>query len=246
MQAAFLGSKSVESVIQQLRIRIAAVNAWTDSIIVWYWLQKPSHYWKTWPWVANRVSFIHETSTSCNITWRHCPGSMNRADLPSRRATIQELRKVDWLHAPKRTTDVNQWPPLCIGPAEDEVSESARPAYVAVSSVLIENTWWTRMSTWTRILGTAAYMLKWKYKEQDICQHCGEWQKLSCSRLFKRLSFQRRLISCGEANPCRILPSFTGLRPFYMRMVYFASEAGGGWPSGTLTDGIQFCWVSIT
>ena len=44
MQAAFLGSKSVESVIQQLRIRIAAVNAWTDSINVWYWLQKPSHY----------------------------------------------------------------------------------------------------------------------------------------------------------------------------------------------------------
>ena len=53
MQAAFLGSKSVESIIQQLRIRIAAVNAWTDSINVWYWLQKPSHYWKTW--VANRV-----------------------------------------------------------------------------------------------------------------------------------------------------------------------------------------------
>ena len=166
MQAAFLGSKSVESVIQQLRIRIAAVNAWTDSINVWYWLQKPSHYWKTW--VANRVSFIYETSTSCNITWRHCPGSMNRADLPSRGATIQELRKVDWLHAPKWTTDVNQWPPLCIGPAGDEVSESARPAYVVVNSVLIENTWWTRMSTWTRILGTAAYMLKWKYKEQDM------------------------------------------------------------------------------
>ena len=44
MQAAFLGSKSVESVIQQLRIRIAAGNAWTDSIDVWYWLQKPLHY----------------------------------------------------------------------------------------------------------------------------------------------------------------------------------------------------------
>ena len=166
MQAAFLDSKSVESVIQQLKIRIAAVNAWTDGINVWYWLQKPSHYWKTW--VANRVSFIHETSTSCNITWRHCPGSMNRADLPSRGATIQELRKVDWLHGPKWATDVNQWPPVCIGPAGDEVSESVRPAYVAVNSVLIENTWWTRMSTWTRILGTAAYMLKWKYKEQDM------------------------------------------------------------------------------
>ena len=98
MQAAFLGSKSVASVIQQLRIRNAAVNAWTDSINVWYWLQKPLHYWKTW--VANRVSFIHETSKSCNIPWRHCPRSMNRADLPGRGATIQELRKVDWLHAP--------------------------------------------------------------------------------------------------------------------------------------------------
>ena len=55
-----------------------------------------SHFDKTW--VANRVSFIHETSTTCNITWRHCPGSMNRADLLSRGATIQELLKVDWLH----------------------------------------------------------------------------------------------------------------------------------------------------
>ena len=57
---------------------------------------------------------------------------------------------------------------VCIGPAGDEVSESIHPAYVAVNSVLIENTWWTRMSTWTRILGTAAYMLNWKYKEQDM------------------------------------------------------------------------------
>ena len=24
------------------------------------------------------------------------------------------------------------------------------------------------MSTWTRILGTPAYLLKWKYKEQDM------------------------------------------------------------------------------
>ena len=82
--------------------------------------------------------------------------------------------KVDWLHALKWTswlsTDVNQciWPPLCIGPAGGGVSESVRPAYVAVNSVLIENTCWTGMSTRTRILGTAAYMLKWKYKEQDM------------------------------------------------------------------------------
>ena len=77
MQAAFLGSKSVESVVQQLRIQIAVVNAWTDSINVWYWLQKPSLYWKMW--VAYRVSFIHETSTSCNITWRHWINEQGRS-----------------------------------------------------------------------------------------------------------------------------------------------------------------------
>ena len=68
----------------------------------------------------------------------------------------------------RMSTNGLQYASESVLPEMPEVSESARPAYVAVNSVLIKNTWWTRMSTWTRILGTAAYMLKWKYKEQDM------------------------------------------------------------------------------
>ena len=89
-------------------------------------------------------------------------------ELPSQGATIQELRKVDWLHASKWTMDVNKWQPVCVGPAGDKVSEFVRTAYVEVNSVLIKITGWTRMSIWTRILGTAPYMLKGTYKERDI------------------------------------------------------------------------------
>ena len=56
--------------------------------------------------LSHRKYLTHNigSASALPIIWRHCPGSMNRADLPSRGAAIQELRKVDWLHAPKWTT----------------------------------------------------------------------------------------------------------------------------------------------
>ena len=52
---------------------------WTDSENVWYWVRNQSREFK--PFVANRIGEIQRTSSP--EQWRHLPGTVNPADLPT-------------------------------------------------------------------------------------------------------------------------------------------------------------------
>jgi len=106
LMAALLLSKLVNNTVRILSFT-ERIYCWTDSTCVLYWIQnnKP---WKQF--VSHRVREIHQ-STDKSI-WRHCPGVMNPADLPSRGITALELVNSRlWWHGPaflQLTSD--KWP----------------------------------------------------------------------------------------------------------------------------------------
>ena len=72
------------------------VHCWTDSMCVLYWIHN-NRLWKQF--VNHRVQEIHKL-TDKHI-WRHCPGVMNLADLPSRGMNASELTNSRlWWHGP--------------------------------------------------------------------------------------------------------------------------------------------------
>ena len=129
---------------------------------MWHWLQKPAHVWTTW--VANRVSAIKEVSDRLNIHWRHCPGVWNPADLPSRGGRPSRILD-EWQNGPVWIVNKERWPRPCTAPPNDDVLDTMRIHVLSTSAKLSEYPWWTRLSTWTRLIGLGARMLSWRRKD---------------------------------------------------------------------------------
>ena len=181
LQAAFLGAKCADFICQELRIKVLEVHAWTESITVWHWLQKPAYSWTTW--VANRVSVIEDISNRLNMTWRHCPGSINPGDLPSRGGKMSSMEQ--WRLEPRWITEKGKWPKPCVAGPDDEVLNTVRVSVVSVNAALIEYPWWTRILIWTRLVGLGAQILSWKMK--DISQSWKRGRSVYCIGLFKKV-----------------------------------------------------------
>ena len=106
LMAALLLSQLVSNTTRVLSFK-GSIHCWTDSTCVLYWIQnnKP---WKQF--VSHRVQEIHKLTDKC--IWRHCPGVMNPADLPSRGITALELVSSRlWWHGPAFLQLTNdKWP----------------------------------------------------------------------------------------------------------------------------------------
>ena len=71
---------------------------WTDSTNVLYWIRNQSREFK--PFVANRIGEIHRTTNPDQ--WRHVPGDINPADLPTRGLSALELSQSKfWMEGPE-------------------------------------------------------------------------------------------------------------------------------------------------
>ena len=70
----------------------------TDSMISYHWIRGLEKGWR--PFVQNRVNEVRRLVPPSQ--WRHCPGSSNPADLPSRGQTLSELANSQlWFHGPE-------------------------------------------------------------------------------------------------------------------------------------------------
>ena len=118
---------------------------------------------RTFSWVVNRVSVIEDISNRLNMTWRHCPGSINPADLPSRGGKMSSMEQ--WRLEPRWIAEKGKWPKPCVAGPDDEVLNTVRVSVVSVNAALIEYPWWTRISIWTRLVGLGARILSWKMKD---------------------------------------------------------------------------------
>ena len=81
---------------------------WTDSENVWYWVHNESREFK--PFVANRIGEIQRTSSLDQ--WRHVPGTVNPADLPTRGLSAMALAESEvWMEGPAFLKDnESTWP----------------------------------------------------------------------------------------------------------------------------------------
>ena len=91
LQAVFGGATCADFIWQEIHIKVLAAHAWTESMTERHWLQKPAHSWTAR--VANRVSIMKHNSNHPSLTWRHCPGFLNPADLPRQSGKMFEREK---------------------------------------------------------------------------------------------------------------------------------------------------------
>ena len=163
-----LGSDSLQFVAAELRLKVAEVHAWTDSLTALYWILGQPHRWKTW--VANRVSTIQRTANKLCVEWHHCPGVDNPADLASRGAEIPTLQQSFWQRGPTWLCTRDQWPQLpAPKPSDDSVKEVKLNAVQVVDPSV--KPWWERMSSATKVKGVLRWILTWRYRSatrQDL------------------------------------------------------------------------------
>ena len=142
LQVALIGSNCVEALCQQLRLPVTSVIARTDSLTAWHWIQRPAHHWRTL--VANRVAAIQAVNRKCNVTWRHCPGTQNPADIASRGSLTRKL-KTEWLEVPAWLTNKTQWPPAAPkGAPTEQNRDSMKQDPTQINSLSTEVPWWEK------------------------------------------------------------------------------------------------------
>ena len=95
LMGAVLSSRLAQDILKVLTVD--RVVFWTDSENVWHWVRNQSREFK--PFVANRIGEIQRTTNP--EQWRHVPGSMNPADLPTRGLSAADLAQSrPWMEGP--------------------------------------------------------------------------------------------------------------------------------------------------
>lgn len=100
------------STVVPLITNLQEVHCWTDSITVLHWIQN-NHVWRQY--VQHQVDEIRQL-TNPN-SWKHSPGYLNPADLPSRGVKIKELiDEQTWWEGPNfLSLPVEEWPMSLLG-----------------------------------------------------------------------------------------------------------------------------------
>jgi len=100
--SALLLAKLINSVRRAIHISIKEIWAWSDSMVVLYWLHGDISRWK--PFISNRAADIIDVLLAYH--WKHVKRSENPADLISRGATPARLLNDHvWWHGPKWLSD---------------------------------------------------------------------------------------------------------------------------------------------
>ncbi len=109
------------------------VYFWTDSTTVLTWIRRE----ETWgTFVQNRISEIR-TLTS-KEKWRHVPGSLNPADLPSRGCSAKKLIESRWWEGPDWLyLSTMKWPSSEFVVNEDEVFKERKKTVVSSSTTCL-------------------------------------------------------------------------------------------------------------
>ena len=87
---------------------ITSVNVWMDSMVALYWICNPGKSWKVF--VSNRVRKMARITQEAGIKWRHCPSDKNQADLGSRGASLEKMKKGKWYEGPDWLLNEEDWP----------------------------------------------------------------------------------------------------------------------------------------
>jgi len=113
---------------------------WTDSSNALYWIQQNEN-WATY--VFNRVQEIR--SLSDVSAWRHVPGEMNPADIPSRGCSATQLIETRWWEGPEwlKLSEEN-WPKSEVQCDMDQVMQEKKKTVLSHFATSKVNPWYTQ------------------------------------------------------------------------------------------------------
>lgn len=138
------------------RLVIDRIHAWTDSSVVLPWLTTTQVSFKIF--VTNRIGQIHSLVPDC--VWRNVPSELNPADCASRGMFPTKIgsHSLYWSGPSFLTSPMSSW--VSDYPLVDykQIPEVAQPP--AVLAVLVEDDWFCKFCSYTRLLRTTSWMLR--------------------------------------------------------------------------------------
>ena len=102
-----------------------------------------------------------KNSANTSVTWHHCLGSQNPADITTRGATVVGLHDTFWQNGPRWLIQRESWPLERSSYTEESKKELTVQPVIATPE---KEKWWTRFSKWTTVVGVVRAMLSWKYR----------------------------------------------------------------------------------
>lgn len=174
---ALLLSRLISNVQHALsaEVLVDSVTCYTDSKVVLYWIRGEGKDWK--PFVQNRVNEVRRLVPS--RCWKHCCGSDNPADLPSRGLDIwEQTNRQLWFNGPcwltnKTKSDVecsveeDEVPQDCIA----EMKQNEQHKYQSMHTLLVQGNVSTviqceKYSSLSKLLRVTSYVFKFVSKLQ--------------------------------------------------------------------------------
>jgi hypothetical protein len=156
LEAALLLAKLIQRTAMNLKIPSNQVLCFSDSQVVLAWLKGPAEKFKTF--VCNRVSAIGALIPPTQ--WCSINTSENPADLGTRpNQKVSILQSQMWLNGPIK--DFNGNKEMFQAPEEGDRLELRKETAVLVS-VVIEDDFIKRFSSYNRLIRTVAYVLRFK------------------------------------------------------------------------------------
>ena len=106
LMGAVLATRLAKNLVKVLTVE--SVTFWVDSTNVLYWVRNQSRNFK--PFVANRIGEIQRSTNPDQ--WRHIPGEINPADIPTRGLSATQLSQSKvWMEGPEiLKEDESTWP----------------------------------------------------------------------------------------------------------------------------------------
>ncbi|XP_036140647.1 uncharacterized protein LOC118644911 [Monomorium pharaonis] len=138
LTGAVLLTKLMSHVLRIFEFNHAPLFMWTDSSIVYTWINNHPSRWKDF--VHNRVCYIHETLPQA--IWKFVPGTENPADCATRGLTPAKLQEHSiWWSGPSwLLQDPSTWPKKPHSPSHKENLEE-RPIQVSTINVESNKLW---------------------------------------------------------------------------------------------------------
>ena len=142
------------SVVKPCIQSVAECFLWTDSMTALYWI-KNSKVWKQY--VHHRVEEIRRLTIRSD--WKHCPGSINPADLPSRGITARQLvnSTLWWTGPPFLQQEEQLWPHQEVCESTDEVYIEMLKNSPPITLSMVTNTYCIMQSSIDEIIDCTEY-----------------------------------------------------------------------------------------
>jgi len=161
--AALITARAVDYISCGLskKLNVDAIHCFTDSMINLHRIRNGPDKYKIW--VGHRIKEILSLTKKEN--WRHCPGALNPADLPSRGMTADELIQSDlWWKGPEFATKTEEfWPQdstLEQSQMDSELKKSKPFAFNTQKVSQEFSTVFNRFSSWTKTVNLFAVILR--------------------------------------------------------------------------------------